>query len=99
MCFQMPEKDFGPDVFSQILSGKLPLFHKIYVTLEVAVSHDVVILSTAYRHGTLLVIVKDQSSQHMHNITNLSKVKLNWSSKLRDNYEKTHPCHTTLCAL
>ena len=38
-------------------------------------------------------------SQHMHKITNLWKFELNWSSNLRDNYErKKHPCHTKLCA-
>ena len=40
-------------------------------------------------------------SQHtcMHKITNLRKCELNWSSKLRDNKERTkHPCHTKLCA-
>ena len=38
-------------------------------------------------------------SQHMHKITNLWKFELDWSSKLRDNYErKKHPCHTKLCA-
>ena len=38
-------------------------------------------------------------SQHVHKITNLWKFELDWSSKLRDNYErKKHPCHTKLCA-
>ena len=38
-------------------------------------------------------------SQHMHKITNLWKFELDWSSELRDNYErKKHPCHTKLCA-
>ena len=37
-------------------------------------------------------------SQHMHKITNMCTVELNWSSKLRDNYERKKPCHTTLCA-
>ena len=38
-------------------------------------------------------------SQAMHEITNLWKFELNWSSKLRDNNErKKHPCHTKLCA-
>ena len=32
-------------------------------------------------------------SQHMHNITDLGKFELNWSSKLRDNNERK-----TLCA-
>ena len=37
-------------------------------------------------------------SQHMHKITNLWKFELDWSSELRDNYErKKHPCHTKLC--
>ena len=36
----------------------------------------------------------------MHIITNLWKLELNWSSKLRrDNNERIiHPCHTKLCA-
>ena len=34
-------------------------------------------------------------SQHMDKITNLRKFELDWSSELRDNYERTkHPCHT-----
>ena len=38
-------------------------------------------------------------SQHIQKITNLCKFELNWSSELRDNYErKKHPCHTKLCA-
>ena len=38
-------------------------------------------------------------SQHMDKITNLWKFELDWSSELRDNYErKKHPCHTKLCA-
>ena len=38
-------------------------------------------------------------SQHMHEITNLWKFQLNWSSKLTGHYErKKHPCHTKLCA-
>ena len=56
------------------------------------------------RQWTLLVIVKDQSSHLvylniMHKITNLWKFELDWSSELRDNYErKKQPCHTKLCA-
>ena len=38
-------------------------------------------------------------SQHMHKITNLWKFELDWSSELRDNYErKKLTCHTKLCA-
>ena len=38
-----------------------------------------------------MVIVKDQSSHlhiTMHKITNLGKFELDWSSELRDNYER-----------
>ena len=38
-------------------------------------------------------------SQHMHKITNLWKFEIDWSSELRDNYErKKHPRHTKLWA-
>ena len=38
-------------------------------------------------------------SQHMNKTTNLWKIELNRSSKLRDNNErKIHPCRTKLCA-
>ena len=38
-------------------------------------------------------------SQHVHKITNLWKFELDWSSELRDNYERQkHPSHTKLCA-
>ena len=37
-------------------------------------------------------------SQHMHEITNMLKFELNWSSKLQDNNDRKHPCHTKLGA-
>ena len=38
-------------------------------------------------------------SQHMHQISNLCKFELNWSSKLRESEErKKHPCWMNLCA-
>jgi hypothetical protein len=38
-------------------------------------------------------------SQHMHIITNLWKFDLDWSSELRDDYErKKYLCYTKLCA-
>ena len=38
-------------------------------------------------------------SHHMYKVTNLCKFKLNRSSELRDNYERTkYPCPTKLCA-
>ena len=36
--------------------------------------------------------------QHMHKITNQWKFELDWSSELRDNYERKTHCHMKLCA-
>ena len=49
--------------------------------------------------STPLVIVKGQSSQHIHKITNLWKSELNWWSKLQEiNWRKKKPCRTS-CVL
>ena len=38
-------------------------------------------------------------SQRMYKITmRMWTFELDWSSELRDNYERKHPCHTKLCA-
>ena len=39
------------------------------------------------------------SQHHKHEITNLWRFELDWSSELRDNYKrKKHCCHTKMCA-
>ena len=38
-------------------------------------------------------------SQHMHKITNLWKFELDWSSELRDNYERKNTLITRSCML
>ena len=38
-------------------------------------------------------------SQHVHKITNLWKFELNWSSELRDNYERKNTLVTRSCVL
>ena len=38
-------------------------------------------------------------SQHMHNITNLWKFEIDWSSELRDNYERKNTLVTLSCVL
>ena len=49
--------------------------------------------------STPLVIVKGQSSQHIHKITNLWKSELNWWSKLQEiNWRKKKTLSHKLCA-
>ena len=61
--------------------------------------HTMIALHVDIQPQCLFLLKTLDTFGKMHKITNLWKFQLDWSTELRDIYErKKHPCHTKLCA-